>query len=301
MRLCGIFFLIMLKSILMSKALIKFNNQLSIGSPIGSIDAYIQSVNRIPMLSANDERMLVGNMQAGDVDSARALAMAHLRFVVHIAKRYSGYGLALSDLIQEGNVGLLEAIKRFDLKANVRLVTYAVYWIKARINDFVIENVKIVKIATTKAQRKLFFKLRSLQKNWFDKQDIDFIAETLDVTEKDVLTMVTRLYTQDSALLDDQPDEIESHEAPAYSVIGDVHYSPEKMLERTDQTNISAALDAIDTLDERSALIIRSRWLSETKQTFAELADELGISIERVRQIEKAALTQLKQQLNSIY
>lgn len=285
----------------MSKALIKFNNQLSIGSPIGSIDAYIQSVNRIPMLSANDERMLVGNMQAGDVDSARALAMAHLRFVVHIAKRYSGYGLALSDLIQEGNVGLLEAIKRFDLKANVRLVTYAVYWIKARINDFVIENVKIVKIATTKAQRKLFFKLRSLQKNWFDKQDIDFIAETLDVTEKDVLTMVTRLYTQDSALLDDQPDEIESHEAPAYSVIGDVHYSPEKMLERTDQTNISAALDAIDTLDERSALIIRSRWLSETKQTFAELADELGISIERVRQIEKAALTQLKQQLNSIY
>lgn len=285
----------------MNNALIKQNKQLFIGSPIGSIEAYIQSVNRIPMLSANDERSLVDNMHAGDVDSARALAMAHLRFVVHIAKRYSGYGLALSDLIQEGNVGLLEAIKRFDLKANVRLVTYAVYWIKSKINDYVIENVKIVKIATTKAQRKLFFKLRSLQKNWFDKQDVNFIAETLDVAEKDVLTMIARLYTQDTGLLDDQPDEIEQYEASSYSVIGDTQYAPEHLIESTDDTHASAAIAALKTLDDRSALIIRSRWLTETKKTFAELAKELGISIERVRQIEKSALSQLKKHLNSTH
>lgn len=264
--------------------------------PLGSIDAYINYVNSINILTVEEERQLVSKMQAGDIAAARSLVMSHLRFVVHVAKRYSGYNLVLSDLIQEGNVGLLEAVKRFDPNANVRLVTYAIYWIKSKINDFVIENCKIVKIATTKAQRKLFFKLRSMQKNWFDDQDAHYVADTLKVKVKDVLTMVSRLYSKDTSLMDDQPSEDIATENNLYSVIGDTSYAPEKGLTET-QDDITMVKNIIDNLDERSAFIIKSRWLADKKKTLSELSKILNISLERVRQIETDALNILKKNL----
>ena len=264
--------------------------------PLGSIDAYIRHVNSIGILSVEDERNLIEQMQTGDIAAVKTLVMSHLRFVVHVAKRYSGYNLGLSDLIQEGNVGLLEAIKRFDPTAKVRLATYAIYWIKSKINDYVIENCKMVKIATTKAQRKLFFKLRSMQKNWFDDQDAHYVAKTLNVKVKDVLTMVSRLYSKDTTLLDDQPNAeevgIENH---SYAVIGDTSFAPEKGLAPSDQ--LSLIKNAIDTLDDRSAFIIRSRWLSEKKTTLSDLSKSLKISLERVRQIESEALNYLRKDL----
>lgn len=265
--------------------------------PLGSIDAYIRYVNSINILSIEEEQSLIQQMQMGDIAAVKKLVMSHLRFVVHVAKRYSGYNLGLSDLIQEGNVGLLEAVKRFDPNAKVRLATYAIYWIKSKINDFVIENCKMVKIATTKAQRKLFFKLRSMQKNWFDDQDAHFVAKTLDVKVKDVLTMVTRLYSKDTTLLDDQPNhEDASIESQSYAVIGDTSYAPEQGLsENCDQ--LTLIKNAIKTLDDRSAYIIKSRWLSDKKATLSELSKALNISLERVRQIETEALNFLRKDL----
>ena len=192
-----------------SNLIVQKNDLFPQAIPLGSIEAYIRHVNNINILTVEEEQALVQKMKAGDIAAAKSLVMSHLRFVVHVAKRYSGYNLGLADLIQEGNVGLLEAVKRFDPTANVRLVTYAIYWIKSKINDFVIENCKMVKIATTKAQRKLFFKLRSMQKNWFDDQDAHYVANTLNVKVKDVLTMVSRLYSKDTSLLDDQPQNDE--------------------------------------------------------------------------------------------
>lgn len=268
--------------------------------PLGSIDAYIKHVNGIPMLSIEEEKTLVEQMSSGDISAARALVMSHLRFVVHVAKRYSGYNLGLSDLIQEGNVGLLEAVKRFDPKANVRLATYAIYWIKSKINDFVIENCKMVKIATTKAQRKLFFKLRSMQKNWFDNEDAKYVAQTLDVKVKDVLTMISRLYSKDTSLLDEQPNNEDLNiEQQNYTVIGDTRYAPENSLTNS-HDELTLIKSAIETLDERSAFIIKSRWLEDKKKTLSELSKDLNISLERVRQIEADALGTLKQHLNKV-
>ncbi|MDG2348016.1 MAG: RNA polymerase factor sigma-32 [Gammaproteobacteria bacterium] len=265
--------------------------------PLGSIEAYIKYVNGIQMLSIEEEKILVEQMTAGDISAAKSLVMSHLRFVVHVAKRYSGYNLGLSDLIQEGNVGLLEAIKRFDPKANVRLATYAIYWIKSKINDFVIENCKMVKIATTKAQRKLFFKLRSMQKNWFDDEDAKYVADTLNVKVKDVLTMISRLYSKDTSLLDEQPNHEEFNiEHQSYTVIGDKTYAPENSLAHS-QDELAIVKAAIEILDERSALIIKSRWLEDKKKTLSDLSKDLNISLERVRQIEAGALNTLKQHL----
>ena len=265
--------------------------------PLGSIDAYIRHVSNIDILNIEEEKMLVEQMKTGDISAVKKLVMSHLRFVVHVARRYSGYNLGLSDLIQEGNVGLLEAIKRFDPAAKVRLATYAIYWIKSKINDFVIENCKMVKIATTKAQRKLFFKLRSMQKNWFDDQDAHYVAKTLDVKVSDVLTMVSRLYNKDTTLLDDQPNNEEMNiENYSYAVIGDMSYAPEKGLSSSSD-NLSLIKNAINTLDERSAFIIKSRWLSDKKTTLSKLSKSLNISMERVRQIETEALNQLRKDL----
>lgn len=269
--------------------------------PLGSIDAYVRYVNGINILTAEEEKDLVEQMKNGDITAVKQLVMSHLRFVVHVAKRYSGYNLGLSDLIQEGNVGLLEAVKRFDPTAKVRLATYAIYWIKSKINDFVIENCKMVKIATTKAQRKLFFKLRSMQKNWFDDQDAYYVAKTLNVKVKDVLTMVTRLYSKDTTLIDDQPNNEDINiDNPSYAVIGDTSYAPEKgLVENSD--HLALIQNAINTLDERSAYIIKSRWLADKKMTLSELSKTLKISLERVRQIEAEALSYLRKDLQKAY
>ncbi|MEE2770475.1 MAG: RNA polymerase factor sigma-32 [Pseudomonadota bacterium] len=277
-----------------SNLIVQKNDLFPQAIPLGSIEAYIRHVNNINILTVEEEQALVQKMKAGDIAAAKSLVMSHLRFVVHVAKRYSGYNLGLADLIQEGNVGLLEAVKRFDPTANVRLVTYAIYWIKSKINDFVIENCKMVKIATTKAQRKLFFKLRSMQKNWFDDQDAHYVANTLNVKVKDVLTMVSRLYSKDTSLLDDQPQNDElGIENQSYAVIGDSSYAPENVLSDK-QDNLTLIKDAVHALDERSAFIIKSRWLSDKKATLSELSKHLNISLERVRQIESEALKHLK-------
>lgn len=282
------------------QSLIKKNQFLPQAIPLGSIEAYISYVNSIKILDPTEEQTLIEQMRAGDINAARSLVMSHLRFVVHVARRYSGYNLGLADLIQEGNVGLLEAIKRFDPKAKVRLVTYAIYWIKSRINDFVIENCKMVKIATTKAHRKLFFKLRSMQKNWFDDKDAVFVANTLGVKVKDVLTMVSRLYNRDTTLLDDQPSTENDHiDTKTYAVVGDTRYAPEQAISSSADES-AAMLNAIEQLDQRSAYIIKARWLGDTKKTLSNLANELNISLERVRQIESSALDSLKANLKHI-
>jgi RNA polymerase sigma-32 factor len=280
-----------------STNLIRKNQFLPQAIPLGSIDAYIQYVNSINILSSEEEKNLIDKMNSGDIQAVKKLVLSHLRFVVHVARRYSGYNLGLSDLIQEGNVGLLEAVKRFDPKANVRLATYAIYWIKSKINDYVIENFKLVKVATTKAQRKLFFKLRSMQKNWFDAKDADFIAETLNVKLKDVFTMVSRLYSRDTLLLDEQPKLEESGtESSNYSVIADNSFSPGDIcFESEHMTDIIQ--NAITELEPRSAQIIKARWLSEKKKTLSQLAQEFNVSIERIRQIEAEALKFLQLKL----
>ncbi|QKT03277.1 RNA polymerase sigma factor RpoH [Ectothiorhodospiraceae bacterium 2226] len=284
----------------MSTAL-ELRTNLPVGSPIGSLESYVQAVNRIPMLSADEERELAERWQRErDIHAARKLVLAHLRFVVRVARGYAGYGLPQADLIQEGNIGLMKAVKRFDPSLNVRLVSFAVHWIRAEIHEFVIRNWRIVKVATTKAQRKLFFNLRSSKKRlaWFNREEVESVARELGVAPEAVLEMEQRLAGQDLAFDAPTEDEHDAPPAPA-AYLEDRRADPALQLEEADweadsHERLAAALQR---LDARSRDIMRRRWLSDGKATLQELADTYGVSAERIRQLEQSALKQLKAHL----
>jgi RNA polymerase sigma-32 factor len=265
----------------------------------GNLDAYIRQINSVPMLSGEEEQELALRLeQQNDLAAAQQLIMSNLRFVVKIARGYSGYGLPLSDLIQEGNIGLMKAVKRFSANHDVRLISYAVHWIKSEIHEFVLRNWRIVKIATTKPQRKLFFKLRSSKKRlgWFSNDEVNDVAETLGVKPKTVLEMESRLSGCDitfDPLTDDSDDEY--HFTPA-AYLTDERADPAQMLERDDTRSqkLDVMADSLLTLDDRSKDIIQRRWLNENKATLHELADEYNVSAERIRQIEKNALGKMR-------
>lgn len=272
--------------------------------PSGSLEAYIQSVNRIPMISAEEERELAERFQNdNDLDAARTLVMSHLRFVVKVARGYNGYGLPLADLVQEGNIGLMKAVKRFDPEVGVRLVSFAVHWIRAEMHEFILRNWRIVKIATTKAQRKLFFNLRSAKKRlgWMNNDEVESVAKDLGVSTKDVLEMEKRMSYYDTSF--DAPadsDEEENIYAPV-AYLENQSAGPEEQLEdeQVYDLNQVALQSAIETLDDRSRDIISKRWLVEDKATLQELAEEYNISAERIRQIESSAMIKLRESFAS--
>ena len=274
------------------------NSDQMLAGPVGSLDAYIQAVGAVPVLSKEDEQALAERFREhNDLDAARELVMAHLRFVVHIAKGYTGYGLPLGDLIQEGNVGLMKAVKRFDPEYDVRLVSFAVHWIRAEIHEFVLRNWRIVKVATTKAQRKLFFNLRKAKKNlsWLTHDETQAVARDLGVSPKEVTEMEKRLHARD-AIFDPAPDADDERSFTPAAYLPSPDSDPAKLVETADFNNDATArmAAAIRTLDERSRHIIESRWLSEDKLTLHELADQYGISAERVRQVEANAIKKLR-------
>lgn len=284
------------------------SNQLQLASslaPIGSLDAYIARVNRISILSLEEERRYAESFQIeGDLEAARHLVLAHLRYVVRIARGYLGYGLPLNDLIQEGNIGLMKAVKRFDPKMGVRLVSFAVHWIKAEIHEFVLKNWRIVKIATTKTQRKLFFNLRQMKNRlgWFNAEEINAVARDLGVTPEDVLIMEQRLNAMDTSY--DSPfsdDEEENFKAPVH-YLHDANNDPALLIEQetNDEHGREQLFLALDRLDERSQDILQQRWLSDDKATLHELADKYGVSAERVRQLEKNAMKKLRQYMEEV-
>ena len=282
----------------MTIALATANHDIALAGPVGSLDAYIQAVGVIPVLSKEDEQALANQFRDDEsLDAARELVMAHLRFVVHIAKGYTGYGLPLNDLIQEGNVGLMKAVKRFDPTYDVRLVSFAVHWIRAEIHEFVLKNWRIVKVATTKAQRKLFFNLRKAKKHlgWLSKDETTAIAEDLGVSEREVTEMEKRLYSHDVAFDPVPGDDEETPYAPAL-YLQSSGADPATEIEDDDWKSQASIvmLEAIDTLDERSQDILRSRWLTEKKATLHVLADKYGVSAERIRQIENNAIKKLR-------
>lgn len=267
----------------------------------GSIEAYVQSAYSIPMLTAEKEHELATRLYSdNDLQAAQELIMSHLRFVIHVAKGYAGYGLPQADLIQEGNVGLMKAVKRFNPEVGVRLVSFAVHWIKAEIHEFVLKNWRIVKVATTKAQRKLFFNLRKNKKRlgWFSNDEINNVAETLGVTRKDVLEMESRMSNQDQAFelsTDDDDNTGASSYSPAqYLEDKQSDLATEVEDQNWEQHANQRLSNALISLDERSQDIIRTRWLHDDKATLQELANKYQISAERVRQLEKNALSKLK-------
>ncbi|HCV17197.1 MAG TPA: RNA polymerase sigma factor RpoH [Alteromonas sp.] len=264
----------------------------------GSIEGYIQAVSTIDMLSADEERELALRLREDeDIDAARKLVMSHLRFVVHIAKSYSGYGLPQADLIQEGNIGLMKAVKRFDPSVGVRLVSFAVHWIKAEIHEFVLKNWRIVKVATTKAQRKLFFNLRKAKKRlgWFSHEEVQTVANELGVSTKEVLQMEARMSSQDQAF-DLSADDDENGSFAPVQYLEDKSEDVESTVINDDwDANATKRLySAMKTLDERSQDIIETRWLADDKTTLQDLADKYQVSAERVRQIEKNAMKKLQ-------
>ncbi|GGY71707.1 RNA polymerase sigma factor RpoH [Marinobacter zhanjiangensis] len=270
--------------------------------PGANLEAYIQAASRIPVLSVDEERELGERLYyEDDVDAARTLVLSHLRFVIHIARSYSGYGLNQSDLIQEGNVGLMKAVKRYNPEYGVRLVSFAVHWIKAEIHEFILRNWRIVKVATTKAQRKLFFNLRSQKKRlaWLNHDELNAVASDLGVEPRVVREMEGRLASQDTAFDGPQDDDDDkAYQAPAY-YLEDRRGDPATMLEQSDWTEDSNGrlMQALEGLDERSQDILRERWLTESKSTLHELADKYGISAERIRQLEKNAMKKIRAQL----
>jgi RNA polymerase sigma-32 factor len=267
--------------------------------PGANLESYIQAASRIPILTVDEERALSERLyHDGDVDAARQLILSHLRFVIHIARSYSGYGLNQSDLVQEGNVGLMKAVKRFNPEYGVRLVSFAVHWIKAEIHEFILRNWRIVKVATTKAQRKLFFNLRSQKKKlaWLSHDELNAVAADLGVETRVVREMEGRLSSHDTAF--DGPmndDEDSAYQAPAY-YLEDHRSNPATQLERSDWTEDSNGrlMQALSSLDDRSQDILRERWLSETKSTLHQLADRYGVSAERIRQLEKNAMKKIR-------
>ncbi len=270
----------------------------------GSLDAYIASVNRVPALDAEDERALAVRLrEQEDLDAAQQLILSNLRHVVHIARGYMGYGLPLADLIQEGNVGLMKAVKRFDPAVGVRLISFAVHWIKAEIHEFILKNWRIVKVATTKAQRKLFFNLRSAKKRlgWMNQAEVAAVAKDLGVKPETVLQMERRLSGQDVEFSSFGRDEDDAAYAPEDYLASDA--DPAGEIERDDweQRQFSAISAELEQLDPRSRDIIERRWLNEDSKTgLQELADEYGVSAERIRQIEAAALKKMRKAIEAV-
>jgi len=281
----------------MTKALIPALQGASLSA--GNLDAYIRQINGIPVLTADEERELALRLEnQNDLEAAQQLIMSNLRFVVKIARGYSGYGLPLADLIQEGNIGLMKAVKRFSTTHEVRLISYAVHWIKSEIHEFVLRNWRIVKVATTKPQRKLFFKLRSSKKRlgWFSNDEVNEVAKTLGVKPETVLEMESRLSGSDVTF--DPPtndNDDEQHFTPA-AYLTDDSADPSYQLEHDDTRSqeLSLMADSLKTLDDRSQDIIKRRWLNDDKATLHELAGEYQVSAERIRQIEKNAMNKMR-------
>lgn len=284
----------------MTNALISKDFSLALPRPSGSLESYIQAITAIPVLSAEEEHDLAVRLhEKADLDAAGKLIMSHLRFVVHIARGYKGYGLPLADLIQEGNIGLMKAVKRFDPSVGVRMVSYAVHWIRAEIHEFILRNWRIVKVATTKAQRKLFFNLRSSKKRlgWFSHEEVQAVARDLGVKPETVLEMESRLSGQDVSFepSDDSNDDDHTPYAPAAYLQAD-RADPAIVLEQSDweEKNNVHLQHALTKLDDRSRDILQRRWLSDSKTTLQELADVYNVSAERIRQLENNAIKKLK-------
>jgi RNA polymerase sigma-32 factor len=273
---------------------------LDLPTPVGSLEAYIDAVGRVPLLTEDEERSLaLRYREDDDLAAARQLVLSHLRFVVKVARGYLGYGLAHSDLIQEGNIGLMKAVKRFDPGVGVRLVSFAVHWVRAEIHEFILKNWRIVKVATTKAQRKLFFNLRSAKKRsgWLSHQEADVIASELGVDTKTVLLMEERMSAHDQAF-DVSIEDGEDDPAPA-NYLADMRFEPSRQLEAVEeiQDGTERLAQALRRLDDRSRDIVASRWLQEPKQTLQDLARKYSVSAERVRQIENQAFGTLRKAL----
>ena len=267
--------------------------------PGHDLGAYVTAVNRIAILSAEEERELANQYYYQEnLDAARKLVLAHLRFVVHVARSYSGYGLSEADLIQEGNVGLMKAVKRFNPEVGVRLVSFAVHWIKAEIHEFILRNWRIVKVATTKAQRKLFFNLRSSKKRlgWLSQEEVEAVAKDLGVDPATVVQMEGRMGAYDASFdgAADADDE-ETSQAPAY-YLEDSRYDPANSVESDDweKTSTDGLYVAMKSLDDRSRDILQQRWLSDGKATLHDLAAKYHVSAERIRQLEKNAMDKVK-------
>jgi RNA polymerase sigma-32 factor len=281
-------------------ALVRHNPaELALVGPIGSLDAYFDAIGRIPILSREEETVLATRLRGeDDLDAARQLVLSHLRFVVHIARGYAGYGLPMGDLVQEGNVGLMKAVKRFDPSVGVRLVSFAVHWIRAEIHEYVLRNWRLVKIATTKAQRKLFFNLRKYKRNlgWLSAEETQTVARELGVSASEVTEMERRLSSRDLSYdpAPDTDDEEETYSPSAY--LPAPNADPAIEVERTEwDDDVSGKVSgALSQLDARSQAILRARWMSETKATLHDLADQYGVSAERIRQIEVNAIKKLR-------
>lgn len=274
-------------------------------APIGSIEAYLHYIQQVPMLTAEEEHDLATKLYENqDVTAAKRLVLSHLRYVARVAKGYLGYGLPLADLVQEGNVGLMKAVKRFNPKMGVRLVTFAMHWIKAEIHEYILKNWRIVKVATTKAQRKLFFNLRSLKKQlgWMSSEEVNDIAKDLKVKPETVREMEMRLSASDAAFDADDSDE-EDHRVAPVAYLEDHSQSPAETLEKSDwsEEGHQRVYEALDKLDARSQDIIRVRWLNEeNKATLQDLADKYQVSAERIRQLEKNAMLKLRKAMESL-
>jgi len=282
----------------MTTAVATINNDLVLAGPVGSLDAYINAVGAVEVLSKEDEQALAHRFRdEEDLEAARQLVLAHLRFVVYIAKGYTGYGLPLNDLIQEGNVGLMKAVKRFDPEYDVRLVSFAVHWIRAEIHEFVLRNWRIVKVATTKAQRKLFFNLRKNKKSlaWLSHAETNAVADALGVSAKEVTEMEKRLSARD-AIFDPAPNADDERAFAPAAYLPAANADPAKIVESNDwHDNASTRMTAaLATLDDRSRDILQSRWLTDDKKTLHELADIYDVSAERIRQVEANAIKKLR-------
>ncbi len=269
-------------------------------APVGNLESYIRAANTWPMLTADEEKALAERLHyEGDLEAAKTLILSHLRFVVHIARNYSGYGLPQADLIQEGNIGLMKAVRRFNPEVGVRLVSFAVHWIKAEIHEYVLRNWRIVKVATTKAQRKLFFNLRKNKQRlgWFNQDEVEMVARELGVSSKDVREMESRMSAQDMAFDMSSDDDSESHAVAPVLYLQDKSSNFADGIEddNWEEQAANKLTDAMQGLDDRSQDIIRARWLDEdNKSTLQELADRYGVSAERVRQLEKNAMKKLR-------
>jgi len=283
------------------------NNQLtaSLAVPQGSLEAYIGATHQIPMLSLQEEQALAQQYRTeNDIDAARKLVMAHLRYVVSVARGYAGYGLPQADLIQEGNIGLMKAVKRFDPDMGVRLVSFAVHWVRAEIHEYIIRNWRIVKIATTKAQRKLFFNLRKSKKRlgWFTQEQVAEVAQQLNVSTAEVLEMEKRLSSHDAPfdIPPETQDDVNNETFAPASYLEDKMADPATQLESADWSENREQLlnNALATLDERSRDILAKRWLAESKATLVDLANQYQVSAERIRQIENSALKKLKKAMS---
>ena len=276
---------------------------MDISSPGQNLESYLNSIQNISILTPEEEKKLAEELYYNnDLEAARKLVMAHLRFVAHVARGYSGYGLSQADLIQEGNVGLMKAVRKFNPEVGVRLISFAIHWIKSEIHEYILKNWKIVKVATTKAQRKLFFNLRSKRKelNWLSSDEIKMISSELGVDEKSVKEMESRMSSSDVSF--DPPAEASDDQA-SYSpanYISDSTMNPADLVEKNDlaKHNNNELLSAISELDQRSKEILVDRWLSDIKPTLHELSDKYEVSAERIRQIEKSAMDVIKEKLS---